>query len=113
LAQLNGRTWLLHWSLLLFFRDPSQVYLFAQLAFDPPYEMSMQLMSRHLVRYLFVSLLLSQREDTLPACDHFLKQTAFKYTDEFTAFVQTLTQSFAFDSMPATLAAMQKVYDRL
>ena len=69
----------------------------------------MQLTSRHLVRYLFVSLLLSQRDDTLPACEHFLKQTAYKYTDVFTDFVHILTHTFAFDSIPETLAGLQKV----
>ena len=93
----------------MFFRDQSQVQLFAELAFDPPYELAMQLMCRHLIRYLFVSILLSQPADVLPALKHFLKQISFKYMDEFTDYVQILTQSFSFDQMPAILSGMREV----
>jgi len=109
MEQLNGRAWILHWSLLVFFKQEDKVKSFLELAQEENYDLTMQLMCRHLLRYLFASLLLSKRKDSLTILSGFVKETSYKYADEFTEFIQALTKTFSFDSIPTILAKLQEV----
>jgi translation initiation factor 3 subunit E len=110
MEQLNGRAWLLHWSLFLFFKHEDKVKSFLELSLESNYDLTMELMCRHLLRYLFGSLLISKKKDALSTLKGFVKETSYKFSDEYTEFVRVLTMTFAFDSIPTILAKLQKVH---
>ena len=62
-----------------------------------------------MLRYLFASVLLGDKKDALKILSKFIKETAYKYVDEFTELIQILTHSFAFDAVPENLAKLKKV----
>jgi hypothetical protein len=97
-------------SLFLFFKQEEKAGLFAHLAFERSYELTMQQVCRHMLRYLFASLVLSKSPDTLLILHDFVVETEYKYVDEFTAFVKILTQSFTFDALPEALEKIKKVH---
>lgn len=109
MEQLNARAWLLHWSLFIFFAEPAQTKMFMELALEPAYDLTMELMCRHLGRYLFVAALLTRRKDCLRLLSNFVQRTLHKHSDECTEFVLSLTRSFNFDQIPPLLAKLKQV----
>ncbi len=109
MEQVNSRTWLLHWSLFLFFKSEEKARLYFDLAQESAYDFSMELTCRHLLRYIFASAMLRRGPDGMVALRDFVKRTSHKYRDEVTDFVQALTQKFDFETLPGILTRLNKV----
>lgn len=106
---INAKAWLLHWSLFLFYKREEKAGLFLQLAFEPAYDQVMQLVCRHLFRYLFASSVLCKEKDVLPVLGDFMSEAEHKYADDFTNYVKILTQTFEFERIPEALEKIKKV----
>ncbi len=57
---------------------------------------------------MFASLLLAHRKDAISILSELVKKIAYKYTDNFTDLITTLTQSFTFDQIPAVLSKIKE-----
>ena len=110
--QLNARAWILHWSLFMFFSNIEKTKSFIDLTQESSYEITMEVLCRHLLRYLLAALLLNHKKDTLRVVSEFVKKTGHKYADNFTEFIQILTQTFAFDQLPGVLEKLKQDCDK-
>ncbi|KAL7420863.1 eukaryotic translation initiation factor 3 subunit E [Cryptotrichosporon argae] len=116
LAQLQARTWLLHWSLFVFFNlgeaEGCQGLLETFLA--PAYLNTIQTSCPHLLRYLVAAAIISRRAarpaGTRASRDHVKELTRivqmeeYQYADPVTAFLKDLFGDFDFDTAQKRLA---------
>lgn len=124
LQALHQRTWLLHWSLFVYWNDNSAIGLeqLVELFHTERYKQAVTTNAPHLLRYLTAAVLLCKRRVTKKAAAgssnsearRLMKQLISvmndcEYTDPIVEFVDCLCVKFDFDSAQAKLAECESV----
>eukprot|EP00274_Cyanoptyche_gloeocystis_P000930 CAMPEP_0196661114 /NCGR_PEP_ID=MMETSP1086-20130531/42746_1 /TAXON_ID=77921 /ORGANISM="Cyanoptyche gloeocystis , Strain SAG4.97" /LENGTH=498 /DNA_ID=CAMNT_0041995867 /DNA_START=31 /DNA_END=1525 /DNA_ORIENTATION=- len=110
LAQLEQRTWLIHWSLFIFFNHPNGRNVIIDLFFTDKYLNAIQTKSPWILRYLAAAVVTNKKRR------HFLKDLVkviqheqYTYADPITDFLYSLYANYDFDAAHANLRECQKV----
>lgn len=119
LQALQQRTWLLHWSLFVYWNAPAGgLEQLVELFLSERYKQAITTVAPHLLRYLTAAVLLCKRrgEKAVPTAEarKLVKQLIYvmqdcDYTDPIVEFVNCLCIKFDFDSAQEKLAACEKV----
>lgn len=108
-GQLQQRTWLLHWSLPIFFNAPdtrSQLLEFYQ---NDRTWSAIQTSCPHLLRYVAVASVISKRR--LKDLIKLLDQESYEYSDPVTKFLETLYGPTDFEAAEEQLALCAQLMD--
>ena len=123
LQALQQRTWLLHWSLFVYWNDSAKGGLeqLVDLFHSEKYKQAITTNAPHLLRYLTAAVLLCKRRVTKKAAAgssaearKLMKNLVYvmqdcEYTDPIVEFVMCLCVKFDFDSAQTKLAECEKV----
>jgi translation initiation factor 3 subunit E len=118
LQALQQRTWLLHWSLFVYWNAPAGLEQLVELFLSERYKQAITTVAPHLLRYLTAAVLLCKRrgEKAVPTAEarKLVKMLIYvmqdcDYTDPIVEFVNCLCIKFDFDSAQEKLAACEKV----
>lgn len=111
LQQLQQRTWLIHWSLFVFFNHPDGRNGIIDLFFGEKYLNTIQTNCPHILRYLTVAVITNKRRrNVLKELVKVIQQESYAYTDPITEFVECLYVNFDFEGAQDML---QKCEDTL
>ena len=106
--KLMYRTWLLHWSLFVYFAQPDGLNRFIDLAMNDAYTNAVQTTSPHLLRYMAVAHVVSnQRRFPLRELVRVVEQEKSNYGDAVTKFLLSLYVDFDFEAAQTHLKAAQ------
>nr|CAG4640774.1 EOG090X0491 [Eulimnadia texana] len=106
LVTLQQRTWLIHWSLFIFFNHPKGRDLIVEmLLYQPNYLNAIETMCPHILRYLTTAVIINRqnRRAMLKDLVKVIQQESYAYRDPITEFIEHLYVNFDFD------AAQQKL----
>jgi translation initiation factor 3 subunit E len=115
---LQQRTWLLHWSLFVYWNASAGLEQLVELFLSERYKQAITTVAPHLLRYLTAAVLLCKRrgEKAIPTTEarKLVKMLIYvmqdcDYTDAIVEFVNCLCIKFDFDSAQEKLAACEKV----
>lgn len=121
LQSLQQRTWLIHWSLFVFFNHPNgremliEMYLEKKQQFQKqqpflPYLNAIQTMCPHILRYLTAAIITSrQRRQHMKDLVKIIQQESYTYRDPITEFVECLCVNFDFDGAQQKLRECETV----
>ncbi|EPS98504.1 eukaryotic translation initiation factor 3 subunit 6 [Fomitopsis schrenkii] len=119
LAQLHSRTWLLHWSLFVYFNHPEGRTLLLETFLSPTYLNTIQTSSPWILRYLATAAVLSRKSSSgaLSArVRHSLKEIVkviqmeeYQYQDPVTTFLKELYVEFDFEAAQRALGRAEVV----
>lgn len=117
LQALQQRTWLLHWSLFVYWNAPAGLEQLVELFHSEKYRQAIATVAPHLLRYLTAAVLLCKRRDkAVPTAEarKLVKGLVYvmqdcEYTDPIVEFVNCLCVKFDFDSAQQKLAICEKV----
>ena len=123
LGQLHSRTWLLHWSLFVYFNHPQGRTLLLETFLQPTYLNTIQTSAPWVLRYLVAAAVLSRKSSSsssssaaggaavssrvryaLKELVKIIQMEAYNYSDPLTRFLSALYLSFDF---PAAQAALE------
>lgn len=127
LMQLQQRTWLLHWSLFVFWNHEAGRQDLVDLFLSPPYLSAIQINGQHLLRYVAAAVIVNktkdgvakdgsrasvskqekQEKDLIKTIQH----EAYEYSDPITQFVECLFVHYDFDGAQEKLAECEAVID--
>lgn len=117
LQALQQRTWLLHWSLFVFWNNGGYLEHMVELMHSERYKQAITTNAPHLLRYLTAAVLLSKRVRTFESSRRLLKtlitvmQDCDTYTDPICEFVHALCVGFDFNAAQLKLAECKAVLD--
>jgi translation initiation factor 3 subunit E len=112
LVQLQQRTWLLHWSLFVFWNTENGKNDLIDLFMSPPYLNAIQMNATHLLRYLAAAVLINKRRrNVLKDLIKTVQQEAYEYSDPITEFVECLFVNYDFDGAQQKLAECADVIE--
>ncbi|KAH6867228.1 eukaryotic translation initiation factor 3 subunit 6 [Coprinopsis sp. MPI-PUGE-AT-0042] len=120
LVQLNARTWLVHWSLFVYFNHPEGRTFLLETFLSPTYLNTIQTASPWVLRYLAASAILSRKASLTSSSSssqpmssrvrHAIKEVVrviqteeYQYTDPVTQFLKELYVDFDFEAAQNTL----------
>lgn len=117
LAQLQHRTWLIHWALYPFFNYEPARDVLTELFFSPAYINTIQTACPWILRYLTVAVVTgrsrsrvsSQHQKQLKDLVKVVRQEAYEYRDALTDFVKALYVDFDFEEAQKKLAQAENV----
>lgn len=114
LEQLQQRTWLIHWSLFVFFNHEEGLDALIELfLYNPAYANTIQTVCPHILRYLTTAVIAQsqtqKRRDVLKLLVKVIKQESNAYSDPITEFIQCLYVNFDFDRAQKTLRECETV----
>jgi translation initiation factor 3 subunit E len=119
LQALEQRTWLLHWSLFVFWNAKGGLENMVSLFHSERYKQAITTNAPHLLRYLTAAVLLCKRRITKKAATNPEARRLMKnligvmqdceYTDPIVEFVNCLSVKFDFDSAQTKLAECEAV----
>uniref|UniRef100_A0A671QBV0 Eukaryotic translation initiation factor 3 subunit E n=1 Tax=Sinocyclocheilus anshuiensis TaxID=1608454 RepID=A0A671QBV0_9TELE len=103
LQSLQQRTWLIHWSLFVFFNHPKgRDNIIELFLYQPQYLNAIQTMCPHILRYLTTAIITNKdvrkRRQVLKDLVKVIQQESYTYKDPITEFVECLYVNFDFDS---------------
>ncbi|KAI0128997.1 eukaryotic translation initiation factor 3 subunit E [Xylariales sp. AK1849] len=112
LAQLNNRSWLIHWALFPLFNDDASRDQLLDLFFSPPFINSIQTSCPWVLRYLTAVVITGrgrtrnsgQYQKQLKDIIRIVKQESYEYTDPVTDFVRALYIDFDFEEAQRQLS---------
>lgn len=111
LQQLQQRTWLIHWSLFVFFNHENGRNGIADLLFSEKYLNTIQTNCPHILRYLTTAVITNKRRrNAMKDLVKVIQQESYAYSDPITEFVQCLYVNFDFEGAQDML---QKCEDTL
>lgn len=111
LQQLQHRTWLIHWSLFVFFNHADGRNGIIDLLFSEKYLNTIQTNCPHIMRYLTTAVITNKRRrNVLKELVKVIQQESYAYSDPITEFVQCLYVNFDFEGAQDML---QKCEDTL
>lgn len=111
LQQLQQRTWLIHWSLFVFFNHENGRNGIADLLFSDKYINTIQTNCPHILRYLTTAVITNKRRrNGLKDLVKVIQQESYAYSDPITEFVLCLYVNFDFEGAQDML---QKCEDTL
>jgi len=118
-AQLQARTWLLHWSLFVFWNLEDGQGGLLEMFLSPPYLNTIQTSCPHLLRYLVAAAVISRRAPKVAGTrgnrDHvkelvkIVRMEEYQYTDPVTSFLKDLFVDFDLDQAQKKLAVAENV----
>uniref|UniRef100_A0A8B9KA88 Eukaryotic translation initiation factor 3 subunit E n=1 Tax=Astyanax mexicanus TaxID=7994 RepID=A0A8B9KA88_ASTMX len=114
LQSLQQRTWLIHWSLFVFFNHPKgRDNIIELFLYQPQYLNAIQTMCPHILRYLTTAVITNKdvrkRRQVLKDLVKVIQQESYTYKDPITEFVECLYVNFDFDSAQRKLRECESV----
>ncbi|KAM3070009.1 eukaryotic translation initiation factor 3 subunit E [Clarireedia jacksonii] len=117
LAQLNHRTWLIHWALFPFFNHEPARDVICDLFFSPPFINTIQTACPWILRYLTAAVITnrnrtrqtSQYQKQLKDIIRIVKQENYEYSDPVTDFIKALYLDFDFEEAQKRLSEAEEV----
>lgn len=111
LQLLQERTWLIHWSLFVFFNHPKGRDLIIDLFLkQPQYLNAIQTTCPHILRYLTTAVITSKhRRTVLKDLVKVIQQESYTYKDPITEFLECLCVNFDFDGAQKKLRECETV----
>lgn len=108
---LQQRTWLIHWSLFVFFNHPKGRDLIIDMFLNQqPYLNAIQTMCPHILRYLTTAVITNKRRRTvLKDLVKIIQQESYTYKDPITEFLECLYVNFDFDGAQQKLRECETV----
>eukprot|EP00180_Rhodochaete_pulchella_P000710 Plantae.Rhodophyta-Rhodochaete_pulchella.ctg15366.p1 GENE.Plantae.Rhodophyta-Rhodochaete_pulchella.ctg15366~~Plantae.Rhodophyta-Rhodochaete_pulchella.ctg15366.p1 ORF type:complete len:473 (-),score=92.34 Plantae.Rhodophyta-Rhodochaete_pulchella.ctg15366:1053-2420(-) len=111
LQQLQHRTWLIHWSLFVFFNHPNGRNAIIDLFFQEKYLNTIQTNCPHALRYLAAAVIVNKRRRiVMKDLVRVVQQESYVYHDPITEFVECLYVNFDFEGAQDVL---QKCIDTI
>jgi translation initiation factor 3 subunit E len=126
LAQLHSRTWLVHWSLFVYFNHPQGRTLLLETFLSPTYLNTIQTSCPWILRYLTTAAILSRKSSSSPASSSstplssrvrnairevvkVIQTEEYQYQDPVTSFLKELYIEFDFEAAQRELGLAEKV----
>jgi translation initiation factor 3 subunit E len=110
LEQLQQRTWLLHWSLFVFFNHPAGRDHIVDFFFQQRYLEAIQTQAPWLLRYLTAAVIINKRRrSVLKDLVKVIQQEANAYADPITQFLECLYVHFDFEAAQEKLKECETV----
>ncbi|XP_046396333.1 eukaryotic translation initiation factor 3 subunit E [Ischnura elegans] len=111
LQLLQQRTWLIHWSLFVFFNHVKGRDLIIEMfLYRPNYLNAIQTMCPHILRYLATAVIINRaRRGALKDLVKVIQQESYTYRDPITEFLEHLYVNFDFDGARRKLHECQTV----
>ncbi|XP_071451654.1 eukaryotic translation initiation factor 3 subunit E isoform X2 [Hetaerina americana] len=111
LQLLQQRTWLIHWSLFVFFNHVKGRDLIIEMfLYRPHYLNAIQTMCPHILRYLATAVIINRaRRSALKDLVKVIQQESYTYRDPITEFLEHLYVNFDFDGARRKLHECQTV----
>ncbi|XP_066148021.1 eukaryotic translation initiation factor 3 subunit E isoform X2 [Euwallacea fornicatus] len=111
LQLLQQRTWLIHWSLFIFFNHAMGRELIIEMfLYRPHYLNAIQTMCPHILRYLATAVIINRgRRSALKDLVKIIQQESYTYRDPITEFLEHLYVNFDFDGARQKLQDCQTV----
>lgn len=121
LSQLQARTWLLHWSLFVFFNlgEGQGCQSLLEMFLNPAYLNTIQTSCPHLLRYLVAAAIISRRapkpagtrgnRDHVRDLTKIVQMEEYQYSDPVTCFLKDLFGDFDFDKAQQRLSVAESV----
>jgi len=111
LALLQQRTWLIHWSLFVYFNHPKgRDLLIDMFLYQPNYLNAIQTMCPHILRYLTTAVITNKRrKQILKDLVRVIQQESYTYRDPITEFLECLYVNFDFDGAQRKLVECEAV----
>ncbi|KAM9626597.1 eukaryotic translation initiation factor 3 subunit E [Trichechus inunguis] len=114
LQSLQQRTWLIHWSLFVFFNHPKgRDNIIDLFLYQPQYLNAIQTMCPHILRYLTTAVITNKdvrkRRQVLKDLVKVIQQESYTYKDPITEFVECLYVNFDFDGAQKKLRECESV----
>ncbi|XP_065254303.1 eukaryotic translation initiation factor 3 subunit E isoform X3 [Emys orbicularis] len=114
LQSLQQRTWLIHWSLFVFFNHPKgRDNIIDLFLYQPQYLNAIQTMCPHILRYLTTAVITNKdvrkRRQVLKDLVKVIQQESYTYKDPITEFVECLYVNFDFDGAQKKLRECEAV----
>ena len=117
LAQLQHRTWLIHWTLFPFFNHDTARDTITDLFFSPAYINTIQTSCPWILRYLAAAVITNrsrskntgQYQKQLKDLVRIVRQEGYEYTDPVTDFVRALYIDFDFEEAQKKLSEAEEV----
>mmetsp|Transcript_27274 Transcript_27274/g.73705 ORF Transcript_27274/g.73705 Transcript_27274/m.73705 type:complete len:423 (+) Transcript_27274:20-1288(+) len=112
LVQLQQRTWLLHWSLYVFWNHENGKNDLLDLFMSPPYLAAIQINAQHLLRYMAAAAVVNKRKrHMLKELIRTIQQESYEYSDPVTQFLEFLFVHYDFDGAQQQLKDCEEVID--
>lgn len=106
LSQLQNRTWLMHWSLFVYFNHENGRNAIIELFFQERYLNAIQTNAHHLLRYLAIAVIINKRRrNSLKDLVKVIQQEQYTYRDPITEFLECLFVNYDFER------AQQKLFE--
>ncbi|KAJ8683606.1 hypothetical protein QAD02_019398 [Eretmocerus hayati] len=111
LQVLQQRTWLIHWSLFVFFNHiKGRDMIIDMFLYRPHYLNAIQTMCPHVLRYLAAAVIVNRsRRSALKDLVKVIQQESYTYRDPITEFLEHLYVNFDFDGARQKLQECQTV----
>ncbi|KAH9925371.1 eukaryotic translation initiation factor 3 subunit 6 [Epithele typhae] len=119
LGQLHSRTWLLHWSLFVYFNHPQGRTLLLETFLSPTYLNTIQTSSPWVLRYLATAAVLSRKSSSGALSSrvrHSIREIVkvvqmeeYQYTDPVTRFLRELYVEFDFEAAQKELSLAETI----
>ncbi|KAF5398367.1 Eukaryotic translation initiation factor 3 subunit E-B [Paragonimus heterotremus] len=113
LMQLQQRTWMLHWSLFVFFNHPQgKEKLIEWFMQNPTHLNAIQSLAPHLLRYLTVCVITNtdkKKKSLIRDLVYLIQQESYSYRDPVTEFLECLFVKFDFDGTQQRLRTCETV----
>jgi translation initiation factor 3 subunit E len=121
LTQLQSRTWLLHWSLFVYFNHPEGRLLLLETFLSPAYLNTIQTSCPWILRYLAAAAVISRKaassstsrtvRSSVPQIVKIIQMEEYQYGDPVTRFLKELYIEFDFEAAQKMLGEADKVLD--
>jgi translation initiation factor 3 subunit E len=121
LAQLQARTWLLHWSLFVFFNlgEVQGCQALLEMFLSPAYLNTIQTSCPHLLRYIVAAAIITRRtpkpagtrgnRDHIKDLTRIVQMEEYQYSDPVTNFLKELFGDFDFEKAQERLTIAEEV----
>ncbi|CAD5111900.1 DgyrCDS1163 [Dimorphilus gyrociliatus] len=111
LQSLQQRTWLIHWSLFVFFNhNKGRDLIIDMFLYQPSYLNTIQTVCPHILRYLTTAVITNKRrKNVLKDLVRVIQQESYAYQDPITEFLQDLYVNFDFDKAQLKLRECEAV----
>lgn len=111
LVQLQQRTWLIHWSLFVFFNHPQgRDGIIDLFLYQPAYSNTIQTVCPHILRYLTTAVITNKKRSfAVKDLVKIIQQESYTYRDPITEFLECLYVKFDFEGAQKKLAECETV----
>jgi len=112
LKQLQQRTWLIHWSLFVFFNHQQGKSAIIELLFNDRYLNVIQTTCPHILRYLAAAVIINKKKrNMLKDLVKVIEQESYRYRGPITEFLESLYINFDFHTAEQKLKLCEKVIE--